>query len=81
MSFHVILISLISQFSYDSVIRHCQTNIGFTRSITLMMKFNICVDWNNCYDRHLRISDHEVVINQVSIDGNAQSEVVGNGNL
>lgn len=45
-----------------------------------MIKFNVCVGWNNCYDRHFRITNIEVVIEQVPIDGNAQSKVVGNGN-
>ena len=59
---------------------HYQTNIGYTRYNTLMMPFTVCLCWNNCYDRYFRISDLEVVIEQVPITGNAESEVVGNVN-
>lgn len=42
-----------------------------------MMIFNVCVGWNNCYDRHFGTYDPEIVIEQVPIDGNAQSVVAG----
>ena len=45
-----------------------------------MMIFNLRVRWNYCYERHFRITDPEVVREQVPIAGNAQFEVVANGN-
>jgi hypothetical protein len=45
-----------------------------------MKLFNASVGWNNCYNRHFRISDPEVIIEKVPIAGNAQSIVVGNDN-
>lgn len=46
-----------------------------------MKIFNVCVGWNDCYYRHFRISDPEVAIEKVSIDGNDQFVAVGNGNF
>ena len=45
-----------------------------------MKIFNAYGGWNNCYKRYFRISDPEVVIEKVPIDGNAQSGVAGNDN-
>jgi hypothetical protein len=43
-----------------------------------MKLFNTCVGWNNCYNKHFRISDPEVIIEKGPIGGNAQSMVAGN---
>lgn len=45
-----------------------------------MMIFNLRVRSNYCYERHIRITDPEVVKEQVPIAGNAQFEVVANCN-
>ena len=45
-----------------------------------MKTFNACVGWNNCYNRHFRISDPEVIIEKVPVAGNAQSIVASNDN-
>jgi len=45
-----------------------------------MMIFNMDAEWNNYYNRHFGISDPEILIKQVRIDGNDQFVVVSNCN-
>jgi hypothetical protein len=61
-------------------LRHYQTNICYTRHITPMVIFSVFVRWNNGHNRPFRMSDPEVDIGLVPIDGNDQYMVEGNGN-